>query len=174
MTAFDAMSEKSNHIYFIENDTGTPVVRIVGRATCLNCEPFRAFIEPFTATPAATLIIDFERCLYMDSTFLGLFADAAMRLRKHKPPGKILARNLSARNYEQVKNLGLLHFLDIENPPCTTRREDPTAANSLGETAPVNRAAVIRAHEQLIAANPDNAEVFQEIVNGLCKSKTQR
>lgn len=144
-------------------------MRIVGRANYLNCAPVGEFFNQFINGTTQTLKIDFAECLGMDSTFLGLLAGTAMRLKKRVVPGKIIVQNLSQRNLDLIQNLGIRSLLEVTENVLPDNATAPDQSPLDGPHSSVDRQAMIQAHEQLIAANPENASRFQDIVDYLRK-----
>ena len=64
-------------------------------------------------TVKGRIVLDFENCKGMDSTFLGILAGTALELRKQTPAGVLILSNLGERNHELVCNLGLQNLLTI-------------------------------------------------------------
>ncbi|MDR2980647.1 MAG: STAS domain-containing protein, partial [Puniceicoccales bacterium] len=102
--------------YLVDTTSDPVLIKVQGRATYLNCAPFGELLDELIAGPAPAIKIDFEFCTGLDSTVLGLIAGAAMRFQKRTPPGQIIARKLSPRNLEIIRNLGIERFLTIAEP----------------------------------------------------------
>ncbi len=162
------MSDSGQPVYLV-NAEGDPVRLVIqGRASYTNCGPVQQFFDRLSAEGHASLEIDFAACTGMDSTFMGLLAGAAMNLRTRKPtPGEITLRNLSARNSELIRNLGLHRLVKVvENTPEQAASAAPSASGL--PTNAANRAAsqetILKAHENLMKADPANVAKFQDVV----------
>jgi anti-sigma B factor antagonist len=153
---------------FMVDAFATPVViKIDGRASFLNCACLRDFFGEMIKQGKTKLVVDFRRCTSMDSTFLGVLAGAALELRKLNPPGSLIVSRLGARNLELLRNLGLHRLMVV----------DATDAQPVGElagnqalvcTAPRSELdgarMVLEAHENLVAADPQNQGKFQDVL----------
>ena len=106
--------------------------------------------------------IDFAGCTGVDSTFLGIIAKLAIRLRPNK--GKVVLCNISDRNLEVVQNLGLDKILEIGNLP-----KDGLSAKSPLSNSPSVQSEMLSAHESLVRANPENLKKFEDVISFLKK-----
>lgn len=168
----------TDHATYLVDTTANPItVRVCCRATYMNCAPFGEFLDHVIDGDAAAVKIDFENCTGMDSTFLGLLAGAAMKFQSRIPPGKIIARKLSPRNNELIHNLGIARYLEIVEPAAAPPPENvcncpPPGTAPTVETGAVDRAEMLRAHENLITVNPGNSAQFQDVIEYLKKKKS--
>jgi len=83
------MNEPQQPTYLVSAYTDPVVVQIHGKANYLNCNTFREFIEKVVRDGKSHLVLDFENCKGMDSTFLGILAGTAIELRKRTAPRRI-------------------------------------------------------------------------------------
>ena len=105
----------------------------------------------------------------MDSTFLGILAGVALEVRKAQPQGTISLCRLSERNMELVQNLGLHRLMEV------SADEEGVAkcSEQLKENDSVGEKMILEAHENLIEADEENAEKFQDVVSFLKKQIDQ-
>jgi anti-anti-sigma regulatory factor len=147
------------------------VLVINGRASYLNAAPLDPFFKKLLLQGRRNFILDFTRCTGMDSTFLGIIAGAAMEARKSQPPGKLCLMGLSPRNLELVRNLGLHRVLSVD---CGDFPMDFSPAQARVLPAPdqelANARLILKAHENLVAADESNRGKFQDVLTFL---KTQ-
>ena len=154
------MSDPAQPTFLVSAYSDPVVVQVNGKANYLNCNAFREFIEKVIAGGSRKLFIDFEDCKGMDSTFLGILAGTAIQLRKLSPVGELIVGNLSKRNYELICNLGLQNLLTIS--------KDQAAAcktfDALKNQEVCNPKNILKAHENLTAADQENVGKFQDVI----------
>lgn len=155
------MSDPLQPTFLVSAYSEPVVVQINGKANYLNCNTFREFIEKMLADGKTQFVLDFTNCKGMDSTFLGILAGTALELKKLTPPGVFVVCNLSERNHELLCNLGLQNLLTIgDDLP-----ESCDANFSELQNMEVSDAkAVLNAHENLVAADDQNAAKFQDVI----------
>lgn len=159
------MSDTQQPTFLVSAYTDPAVVRINGKANYLNCNSFREFVEQMLSDGRQRFLVDFEKCLGMDSTFLGILAGTALELRKQSPPGEMILCRLSERNNELITNLGLHNLLTISG-------DEPDALISGSfdglEDKEVSEASkVLKAHENLAEADEKNKAKFQDVISFL-------
>ncbi len=119
---------------------------------------------------AGRLCIGLAECTGMDSTFLGILAGLAMKLRG--TGGALHLAGLSGRNLELVENMGLDRLATIE----PTAPAAPAALSTVeGGAASKAEASgtMLEAHENLIELDPRNRDKFQDVVEYLRKSASR-
>lgn len=157
------MADSSKPAFLVDAYSDPVVVRIEGRASFLNSAALKDFLATMISQGKTRLAVDFKACTSMDSTFLGVLAGAALQLRRLDPPGSLTLVRVGERNLELIRNLGLHRFATVDTggslPSAPTQGLDPVR---LGE---IERARlVLEAHEALVAADPDNAGKFQDVL----------
>jgi hypothetical protein len=96
----------------------------------------------------------------MDSTFLGILAGTAIQLRKLTPVGELVVGNLSKRNYELICNLGLQNLLTVaKDQTAASETFDPLQNQEVSDAKNI-----LKAHENLTAADQDNVAKFQDVI----------
>lgn len=154
---------------FTVDTSGDPVVlRIRGRAGYLNSGPVDEFFREMAARERPRIVVDCGACTGMDSTFLGILAGAALRLRRQDPPGWIGLSRLSARNRELVENLGLHRLVSLEGEAPPTRPRPGSEALPEAET---DRSTMLEAHRRLIETDVRNASRFEDVIRFLEKKR---
>lgn len=161
------MPDSAQSVYFVNAD-GDPVrFAIKGRASYTNCAPAQQFLERVTGDGASSLIIDFSDCTGMDSTFLGLLAGAALRIKgRHPTPGTLTLTGLSPRNLELVRNLGLHRLMTVDGAPGDPAKAVSGLAPEAGKAA-ASQETILRAHEDLMRIDPANDAKFRDVVTFL-------
>lgn len=154
------MSDPAQPTFLVSAYSDPVVVQVNGKANYLNCNAFREFIEKVIAKGSRKLFIDFEDCKGMDSTFLGILAGTAIQLRKLAPVGELIVGNLSERNYELICNLGLQNLLTIAKDQASASKTFDALKNQ--EVSDAKN--ILKAHENLTAADQKNVGKFQDVI----------
>ncbi len=150
--------------YFVKVKPDEAVLAVVGRASYLNCQCVSDFFSSaLSSEKVLRLKIDLQACTGMDSTFLGMLAGAALKMRK-RPGGETVLMNVSGRNMELVKNLGLDIIVKIQN---SSEKMDESAQSV--ENAAASTGQILSAHKDLIEANPKNLEKFEDVIKYLSR-----
>lgn len=155
---------------FLVDPASDPVaVRVQGRASFQNSPSLHDFLTAMTDSGRIRFVIDFRDCTSMDSTFLGVLAGAALKLRKLPVRGSLVLCRLSGRNLELVRNLGLDRLLTIDEGTEGCVPEAPsTALPSTPALSELEQARlVLKAHEDLVAVDEANRAKFQDVLGFL-------
>ncbi|MDG1241460.1 MAG: STAS domain-containing protein [Opitutae bacterium] len=157
------MSEPLPPTFLVSAYSDPVVVQIHGKANYLNCNSFREFIAEMVSAGKPHIVLDFENCKGMDSTFLGILAGTAMEMRRQSPPGVLIICKLGERNHELVCNLGLQNLLTIgeDLPDNSDAAAEFSALKNIEVSAAKN---VLNAHENLVKADTENAAKFQDVI----------
>lgn len=154
---------------FLVNAQSDPVIlRIVGKASYLNCAPVSRFFEEMIADGRRQFVIDFGECTGMDSTFLGILAATAMDLKEQEPPGDLVLCRMNARIQELVFNVGLHRMLTMDRsgfePKYAVQQPLTQDDESESEKLAANSRLVLKAHEALCEIDEENVQKFQDVV----------
>jgi anti-anti-sigma regulatory factor len=105
---------KETH-YQVHDSPKAAVLQVLKKASYTNCEPVRKFFDRKFKAGQRTFIVDFTNCTSVDSTFLGILVRLALNLRNAEDSGKLALINLTGRNLETVKNLGIHRIAEISS-----------------------------------------------------------
>lgn len=163
------MPQTENPVFLVDAYSEPVMLRVQGRASFLNCAPVRDFFERVAEMGKRNVVIDFEGCTGMDSTFLGIMAGAALEFRKLQPPGSFSLVCLGERNLELVRNLGLHRILNVESGDIEPGLSPATTESLEGgpQSEQENAKMVLRAHENLVEADGSNQKKFQDVLSFL-------
>lgn len=157
------MSEPAKPVFAVDAYADPVVIKIDGRASFQNSGPVKDFITRMMAQGKVRFVVDFKGCQSMDSTFLGVLAGAAIQLRKLTPPGSFTLVRMGERNLELVRNLGLHRLASVDaGGAAESTGTNQLDATKLDEVASARL--VLEAHENLVAADPENATKFQDVL----------
>lgn len=153
---------------------GTGYVRVQGRGSFKISATLKQFGQAAIDTQCSRLLLDMAECIGMDSTFMGVLAGLAFRLRKI-PNGEIVMINLNPRTRGLLGTLGLdqiiqphlagatpdalKEVLSISNRMQALESEEPSQKTT-AET-------MLEAHENLIQLSPDNLPKFKDVLTFL-------
>jgi anti-anti-sigma factor len=135
-------------------------VRVGGRGTFQNSAGLKEFAAKMQRRGLREFVIDLKDCELMDSTFLGTLTGIALGLGEG---GKLTVVRPNARNRDVLGNLGLDRIFAVEDAlpePAPGRLES-------AEPLATRRENIIEAHENLVAANPENAIRFKDVLEFL-------
>lgn len=149
--------------YLVNLSGNTAEMAVFGKASYLNCRPAGEFFASVIAKGCGKIVVDCAACTGMDSTFLGTIAGAAIKLRK-SGGGNLTLLNLNARNREVLENLGIGKLVEVSSG-ALSHAETTT---NIG-TAHEQTKGVLRAHENLVEANPANMSKFENVIAYLKK-----
>ena len=163
------MPDVTKPSFLVDAYSDPVLVRIEGRASFQNSSGLKDFISEIIRQGKRRLVIDFQNCTSMDSTFLGVLAGAAIEMRKQQPAGSLVLARMGQRNLELVRNLGLHRLLTIDTGDSQHNFDQamkpiaPQANLSEIEHARL----VLQAHENLVAADESNQTKFQDVLTFL-------
>ena len=159
------MTESQKPVFFVSAYTDPVAIKITGKANYMNSSSFREFMEKMLKNGKSNYLVDFSFCTGMDSTFLGILSGFAFQIRNMSPPGSMLLSQLGDRNYELIHNLGLQHILTIKKMENQDTQEFPSESyTDLDNNGVLQAETVLKAHENLVEANKDNARKFQDVI----------
>lgn len=138
-------------------------IRVNGRGTFQNSAGLKQFAAEMSRRGHREFIVDLADCEMMDSTFLGTLAGIALGMGAE---GTLTVARPNARNRDVLRNLGLDRIFNVsdlapEPFPGAMRSAEP------GSPQPARRETIVEAHENLAAANPENAVRFKDVLEFL-------
>ena len=138
-------------------------VRVQGRGSFKVSTALKRFAILAMEQGATRLLVDLGACHGMDSTFMGVLAGLALRLRKDR--GELVLVGVSPKNAALVETLGLDRL--VRQQQAEPAGAEAPAGLVLLDTAADKRATaetMLAAHEVLAVAAPGNALRFQEVL----------
>ena len=152
-------------VFQVRQHAGTLVLKITGRADFSNCSAARAFFKQSYKKGLRHFVVDFQKCRSMDSTFLGVLAELALKLTRGEPSGNLTLCRLAPRNQELVLNLGLQHIAKVQEHFQAPELEQ-SSWNLEPETCSdqAQKHLVFRAHESLVKISDENVEKFEDLL----------
>ena len=145
---------------FMADDDGCCKIKVVGRATFAVGPSLRKIVEDIDASAdTEEVIIDLTECTGMDSTFMGILAMLALKVRKKNLSVKLIN---AGRNRKLLDGLGLgklFNYVEEENTGGEWRKAD-TSRKSREDDAQT----VLDAHKVLMQENEENVKKFKKVV----------
>ncbi len=142
------------------------ILRVVGRGS-FKCAPaFKEFAAAALDRGARLLVLDLTACVGMDSTFMGVMAGLALRLRG-VAGGRVVCVNLSPHTRGLLATLGLDLLVQTAMAGQTPPELQPLLADAPRQEiggAPADSAAMLEAHENLVAASASNLPRFKDVL----------
>jgi len=190
------MVETGKPVFFVDAHADPVVMRIEGRASFQNSGCLRDFVTEMLAQGKTRLVIDFQHCTSMDSTFLGILAGVALQLRKGSAVAAagaasggqagevggagalrgggvessqplILAR-VGQRNLELIRNLGIHRLMTVDSGDFKMSFDKCARPLTQQEQDELSNARMaLEAHENLVAADESNRSKFQDVLSFL-------
>lgn len=162
------MPQGDTPVFLVDPNCEPAAVRITGRACFQNSASLREFFNEMIRSGRRRFVVDFEGCASMDSTFLGVLAGTALELRRLNPPGSVVLCRIGERNLELVRNLGLHRIMTVDENASANFSNAETALKQEGKGTQIESARlVLKAHEDLCKANPENRGKFQDVLEFL-------
>jgi len=148
-------------------------VKVLRRGSFKICPALKKFGIAALEKGCAEFVIDMDECMGMDSTFMGVLAGLAMRLRRIS--GEMIIINLSSRNFSLLETLGLGRILTM--CPLGNVSEDLKGKlanipgiSKLDTSAPgrkITAEVMLAAHEDLVEVAPENLPKFRDVLTYL-------
>jgi len=159
------MPDPAKPTFLVDAYADPVLVRIEGRAAFTNSGSLKDFFSEMIRQGRRRFAVDFQLCTSMDSTFLGVLAGAALELRRQTPAGTLTLARVGERNLELIRNLGLhrLATVDAGAQPLSFAG-GAQALDSKAKSEIESARLVLEAHENLVAADADNAAKFQDVL----------
>jgi anti-anti-sigma factor len=147
------------------------LVRVVGRGSFKVSTALKDFGLASQRAGAQVAVLDMTGCIGMDSTFMGVLAGWATRLRDQEG-GRMVLINLSARTRGLVATLGLDRIVQAYEAgplPDDIRAlaqvsQGLSALEAPEESQAATAATMIEAHENLVHLSADNAPRFKDVL----------
>lgn len=141
-------------------------VKVLDKASYLNCEPLRKFFEEQSKKNQKRYVIDFEDCSSMDSTFLGILVSVALKIRSSSDEGSFSLLNLRGRNLETVCNLGIHQIAEVSSDEVKDEVQLENLSTQTSQSN-ANPDTIYKAHKALMNLNEKNLKVFSDVVSYL-------
>lgn len=146
------VGEVNNHVF----------ISVEGRGHFQNSHPMKEYALAMIDQGKEDFVIEMKRCTGMDSTFMGVLAGLAIRLKKEKQK-QIRLINVSAHNQDLLETLGLSQLVDIVE----ATEEVAPEVNPVESTSPDKSEVaehMLEAHETLSDLSELNQVKFKNVI----------
>jgi anti-anti-sigma regulatory factor len=145
-------------------------VKVEGKGSFLNSGSLKEFAREMVNRGYREFVIDLERCVMMDSTFMGTMAGMALRL-KELGHGHLHVVHCGDRSRDLLCGLGLdqifsIHANGAAAPQCELLEPAPGTA-SAEDKKRENARQMLDAHQALCDAAPQNVSKFKDVLDYL-------
>jgi anti-sigma B factor antagonist len=152
----------------------TAFISVRGRGSFKVSAAMKEFVNAEIAQGCRRLVLDMADCVGMDSTFMGVLAGLAARL-KGQGAGKIVMVNLSLRTRGLLTTLGLDQVIEphmagdtpSDIQPCVASQGDQAPLDTREKSPQATAETVVEAHEALVRLSPENLPRFKDVLNFL-------
>ena len=148
----------------------TAFVQVIGRGSFKISTRLKQFAAAALASGCQAIVLDMAECRGMDSTFMGVLAGLAFRL-KEKSGGELLMVNLSSRTRGLLATLGLDRiirpYMAGDTPPriaCFLAGGELQAVEAGTKCRRNTAETVLEAHENLADLSPENYLKFKDVL----------
>jgi anti-anti-sigma factor len=144
-------------------------VKVEGRGSFKISPSLKQFAEDCMQRDVHRVVLDMSSCIGMDSTFMGVLAGVATRLKKANQ-GEVILFNLSPRTRGLLATLGLDQLVQAyETGSCPEDLTGVTPATALDTNASQIDTArtMLEAHEKLCEVDPENRLRFKDVLTYL-------
>jgi anti-anti-sigma regulatory factor len=143
---------------------------VEGKGSFLNSGNFKEFARQMVERGYREFVLDLDKCVMLDSTFMGTMAGVALRL-KELGQGHLRVVHCGQRSHELLSGLGLDQLFSIQAngasaPECELLQNQSKAA-SAEENKDEQKKEMLDAHEALCEAAPENIPRFKDVLDYL-------
>src|SRR5208283_4203502 len=140
----------------------TVCVQISGRADFTCTVDLKKLITELWERGYSRFILDLCGCRMMDSTFMGVLAGISLQLSNGAGgPQPLELLNANPRITESLENLGVAHLFRFGGSSGPLSDKFEPLSQSAPATAVELARTCLKAHQTLIALNPENAQKFK-------------
>lgn len=168
----ESSAGKTPDALLVAVDNCCALIRIQGRGSFKLSPALKDFCRSSVENKDRRLVLDMKDCVNMDSTFMGVLAGIALRL-KHSGRGRIIMLNMSNQIRSLLETLGLDKVIASDKELDDSLRAkiaavpEPSSMKT-GKTDKKKLAdMVLRAHEDLVELSPENILKFQDVLQYL-------
>ena len=151
------------------------VIQVRGRGSFKSGPALKSYCLDMMDKGYAWIVLDMIHCTGMDSTFMGVLAGIALRL-KEKSRGEIVMINLTDRHAELLQTLGLDRLIKAGTGALPggaleqiSRLSDTSRLHTGGADRKTSVETMLTAHEDLVKVHPDNHGEFENVLTYLRK-----
>jgi len=145
-------------------------VKVEGKGSFLNSGNFKEFARRMVERGYREFVVDLDKCIMLDSTFMGTMAGVALRL-KELGQGHLRVVHCGHRSHELLSGLGLDQLFTIQdngaNAPQCELLDNQSKAETSDEKKAEQKKEMLDAHEALCEAAAENIPRFKDVLEYL-------
>lgn len=165
------MTTQKNQILLAQTDDSQAVIRIVGQGICQISPCFKKVMSTLVEKGVKTITIDLEKCIGVDSTFIGVLAKSANLFHSRYSPEKIEVCGAGDRVSKSLHSLGVDFLFQYTQEPKTSfppsssfqeilPPEESDSKKNLTQTS-------LEAHSTLCDLSDENKKKFEHVLEFL-------
>ena len=167
-------TEKDADVLLVAMHHSCALIRVRGRGSFKAGPALKQFGLSALGSGCRQFILDMDECTGMDSTFMGVLAGLALRL-KHEGAGPMIMMNLSPKTLTLLETLGLDRLLEpyLQGNTSEDLKKrlsgvvDMSALKGSVADPKLTLETMLTAHEDLVKASPDNLPKFKNVMTYL-------
>jgi len=145
-------------------------VKVEGKGSFLNSGNFKEFAREMVARGYREFVVDLDKCVMLDSTFMGTMAGVALRLRE-LGQGHLRVVHCGKRSRDLLSGLGLDQIFSIQSNGVSAPEYELLKGDASSEMAEEKKEEqkkeMLDAHEALCEAAPENLLRFKDVLDYL-------
>lgn len=166
--------EKETDLLLVAICGASALVRVRGRGSFKVAPPLKQFALTAAEQGCRQFVFDMDECIGMDSTFMGVLAGLALRL-KPVAGGRVVVINLTSKTLALLETLGLSRLLQTHLAGQASEELRQCLADAVGisllhastSDAKLTLETMLMAHEDLVKAAPENLPKFKNVMTYL-------
>jgi anti-sigma B factor antagonist len=166
-----AGGEKEADALLVATHRGSALIRVKGRGSFKVGPGLKQFGLSAIGSGCKQFILDMNECVGMDSTFMGVLAGLACRL-KEEAGGRMVMMNLNAKTLALLETLGLDRIIETyaegsvseDLKKCLADVVDMSVLDGSTTDRKLTLETMLTAHEDLVKISPDNLPKFKNVM----------
>jgi len=167
----NAAGESDSDVLLVATHRGSALVRVQGRGSFKVGPPLKQFGLNAIGNGCRQFILDMDGCVGMDSTFMGVLAGLAMRL-KREPDGRMVMMNLTSKTMALLETLGLDRLIEahLEGDVSEDLKKhladvvDLSVLDASTSDTKLTLETMLGAHQDLVKVSPENLPKFKNVM----------
>ena len=166
-----AGSEREADALLVATCRTSALIQVRGRGSFKVGPALKQFGLSAMSSGCRQFIVDMDECTGMDSTFMGVLAGLALRLKREQS-GRMVMMNLSAKTLALLETLGLARLIETylegsvsaDLQKCLSDVVDVSALKGSVADKKLTLETMLAAHEDLVKVSPDNLPKFENVM----------
>jgi anti-anti-sigma factor len=164
--------DKDTDLLLVAMHHSSALIRVRGRGSFKVGPALKQFGLSAISSGCKQFILDMNECIGMDSTFMGVLAGLALRLKHEEAGGRMVMMNLSPKTLALLETLGLNRLIDayLEGDTSDDLKKrlsdvvDMAALKGSISDQKLTLETMLSAHEDLVKISPGNLPKFKNVM----------